>query len=129
VVLAALLPDEPRQQAAWALIAALPPEGSLVPALWPSEVGNALLIALRRGRIPEATLPRMLETALDIRVGIELAAPGPIWSEAMALALRHRLTLYDATYLELAQRSALPLATFDQALRDAAAAEGITPLP
>jgi predicted nucleic acid-binding protein len=43
----------------------------------------------------------------------------------MALARKHRLTVYDAAYLELAKREALPLATLDRALERAAAAEGV----
>jgi predicted nucleic acid-binding protein len=40
--------------------------------------------------------------------------------------LNHRLTSYDAAYLELAMRTALPLATLDQDLRKAASAEGVS---
>ena len=43
----------------------------------------------------------------------------------LTLARRHRLTFYDAAYLELAVREALPLATLDQALATAARAEGV----
>jgi predicted nucleic acid-binding protein len=46
------------------------------------------------------------------------------WHNTMALAEKHRLTVYDATYLELSLRRGLPLATFDAALRRAAAAAG-----
>jgi predicted nucleic acid-binding protein len=41
------------------------------------------------------------------------------------LAARHKLTLYDAAYLELAQRRGLPLAALDRELRSAAGAEGV----
>lgn len=47
------------------------------------------------------------------------------WATTMDLARRHRLTLYDATYLELAARRRLPLATFDAVLARAATAEGV----
>ena len=43
----------------------------------------------------------------------------------MRLAERHRLTIYDAAYLELAQRRGVPLATLDTELRNAAGAEGV----
>jgi predicted nucleic acid-binding protein len=50
-----------------------------------------------------------------------------VWQAAAArLAARHRLTLYDAAYLELAKRRGLPLATLDLELRAAAAAERVT---
>jgi predicted nucleic acid-binding protein len=47
------------------------------------------------------------------------------WGATAKLAARHRLTLHDAAYLELARRRSLPLATLDQELRAAAAAEDI----
>src|ERR1019366_7839394 len=54
-------------------------------------------------------------------------SPAPVWQAAAArLAARHRLTLYDAAYLELAKRRGLPLATLDLELRAAAAAERVT---
>jgi predicted nucleic acid-binding protein len=49
---------------------------------------------------------------------------GHAWSDTLHLADRFRLTLYDAAYLELAQRRKLPLATLDQELRAAAQAVG-----
>lgn len=51
------------------------------------------------------------------------------WSETLTLADRHNLTVYDAAYLELAMRRALPLATLDTRLADAARAEGLAVLP
>ncbi len=49
-----------------------------------------------------------------------------VWQESLILADRHRLTVYDATYLELALRLSLPLATLDDDLRRAAQDEGVT---
>jgi predicted nucleic acid-binding protein len=46
----------------------------------------------------------------------------------VALARRHRLTVYDAAYLELALREGLALATLDTALAEAARAEGVSVL-
>jgi predicted nucleic acid-binding protein len=46
------------------------------------------------------------------------------YSEAI-LATRHRLSTYDASYLELALRLGLPLATTDKRLRAAARAAGV----
>jgi predicted nucleic acid-binding protein len=47
------------------------------------------------------------------------------WGATLRLAQRHRITLYDTAYLELAQRRGLPLATLDSDLRRAAEAEGL----
>jgi predicted nucleic acid-binding protein len=75
-------------------------DGALVPALWPIEVGNTFLLAVRHGRISMAQRGRVAE--------------------------RFRLTLYDACYLELAQRHDLPLASLDRELRSAATKLGLT---
>ena len=45
--------------------------------------------------------------------------------QVLTLARRHRLTVYDAAYLELALREGLPLATLDEALASAARAETV----
>ncbi len=47
------------------------------------------------------------------------------WSDTIALARAHALSTYDAAYLELALREALPLASLDEKLRRAAAAVGV----
>ena len=56
---------------------------------------------------------------------IESGAWVPAWGATANLATRHRLTLYDAAYLELARRRCLPLATLDHELRAAATAEDV----
>ena len=45
------------------------------------------------------------------------------------LRVLNNLTVYDATYLELALRRRVPLATLEQALAEAAKVEGIKVLP
>jgi predicted nucleic acid-binding protein len=99
--------------------------GGHAPSLWPLEVLNALAMARRRGRItPEARQSRIaLLQALPIILDTETAVQA--WSATTWLAERHRLTLYDAAYLELAQRLDLPLATLDADLRQAAKNLGI----
>ena len=48
-----------------------------------------------------------------------------VWSEASNLAAKYKLSIYDAAYLELARRLALPLATLDEELKIAATSEGV----
>ena len=100
-------------------------EQAVVPAIWPLEVANALLMGEGRRRLTEAQTARFmgLLTALPIMVDTEALskALGPI----MAIGRQHTLSAYDASYLELAMRQGLPLATQDAQLRDAAAMTGI----
>jgi predicted nucleic acid-binding protein len=100
-------------------------EWAAVPALWRLEVANSLTMGVRRGRIDaEFRRAALADLALlDIRA--DQNTDTQAWGETLLLADRFRLTLYDAAYLELAQRRALPLATLDGALGRAARALGI----
>jgi predicted nucleic acid-binding protein len=99
-------------------------DAALVPAIWPFEVSNALLAAERRGRLAEADRPRLTELlgALPIEIeGLTLAhGLGPVTD----LAGPHGLSIYDGSYLELAHRLSLPLATLDRRLATVAGVLG-----
>jgi predicted nucleic acid-binding protein len=129
VLIAALLPDDADADASNRLLTLLDEVGALVPALWPTELANGLLVATRRRRIPETRIAEALAEVATLPIEIEPPDPAMLWSMPLALALRHGLTLHDATYLDLARRLELPLASFDRALRAAATAEGVTVLP
>jgi predicted nucleic acid-binding protein len=100
-------------------------DGAVVPALWRLEVTNSLTMAARRKRIESAFRDMALVelAAYDIRVDQETDQHA--WFETMMLADRFALTMYDAAYLELAQRRSLPLATLDRDLANAAKASGV----
>ena len=100
-------------------------EFACVPSLWRIEVASTLSLAIRRKRFDLRSRDKALAdlTALPIVEDPDTARNA--WSETLALADKHRLTLYDATYLELALRLALPLATLDMDLRRAAQLEGL----
>ena len=93
-----------------------------VPAVWELEIGNILLAAEKRRRITQARAVEFLGILgeLDIRVDPDL--PGRGFRDVLPLAREQRLTTYDVSYLELAMRLGLPLATKDSALARAAAA-------
>lgn len=99
--------------------------GAVVPGLWRIEVANSFRSAVRRRRASQdqrdAALANLAELAIDTDQHTSLHA----WGATLALADRHDLTPYDASYLELAQRQRLPLATLDSALRMAAVREGV----
>jgi predicted nucleic acid-binding protein len=126
--LAALLPDE-RTVAAFEILARASRNGeAMAPAIWPFEVANGLLQAERRGRITERFRRERLQDLAQLSVEIDAGATALAWSAVSKLAERHRLTVYDAAYLELAIRLGLPLATCDRDLRSAANREDIEPL-
>jgi predicted nucleic acid-binding protein len=125
VALAWMLPDEANAVAAQHLIEAVVEEGAVVPAHWRLEVGNGLLMAERRGRVPNGTVAALLSRLAALPIALDPETAARAWDAAPDLVRRHGLSLYDAAYLELAARKALPLATFDAALRRAAAAEQV----
>lgn len=99
--------------------------GAIVPAHWPLEVGNALLLAMRRRRISAERRNDALVQLTRLQITVDDDTLKQAWASSLTLADTHRLTLYDACYLELAQRRGLPLATLDGDLRAAGAALGL----
>jgi len=100
-------------------------EGAVVPALWRLEIANSLTVALRRGRI-DANFRRAALTDLALLdIAIDDQTDVHAWGETLRVADSFQLTVYDAAYLELAQRRNLPLATLDGELRAAATSLGL----
>jgi len=100
--------------------------GAWVPALWKLEVANVLENGVRRGRTDSAFRDATLADLALLPISVDPETDRQAWSATLRLAERYRLTLYDAAYLELAQRRRLPLATLDDELRIAATAEGVS---
>jgi predicted nucleic acid-binding protein len=95
-------------------------EGAVVPALWRLEIANSLTVAVRRGRV-DANFRRAALTDLALLdIAVDDQTDAHAWGETLRVADLFKLTLYDAAYLELAQRRNLPLATLDGELRAAA---------
>jgi len=99
--------------------------GAVVPELWRVEVANSLNVGVRRGRIDARNRMIILAGLEGLPIRIDRETGDRAWLETLAVADKHRLTVYDATYLELALRLALPLATLDDDLRQAAQLEGL----
>lgn len=95
-------------------------QGAVVPTLWRLEVANALQMALRRERITSGYRDAALADLAQLDIRVDPETSDHAWTATLQLADRHRLTLYDAAYLELAQRRRLALATMDGALQHAA---------
>src|ERR1700730_308393 len=91
--------------------------GAWVPGLWRLEVANILEMGGRRGRHAADFRDSTLADLALLPIHLDPETDQQAWGATVRLAERHRLTLYDATYLELALRRGLPLATLYQGLR------------
>jgi predicted nucleic acid-binding protein len=117
--------EDERTPATEALLARLEDCELCVPGLFLWELANVLLMAERRCRITSADRSNFLALMALLDLRLDPADPMVVWHDVLSLAARHRLTAYDAAYLELAMRWGLPLATRDGALEVAARASGL----
>jgi predicted nucleic acid-binding protein len=111
-----------------AVLAALQTTYAVVPALWPFEVANGLAIAERRQRITKEQTAEFLETLRRLPIQVERREAVWLCRAVIQLAREHRLTAYDAAYLDLARREQLSLATLDHDLQVAGLALGVAAL-
>ena len=107
------------------LFDAVADDGAVVPALWRLEIANSLTVAVRRGRIDANFRRAVLSDLALLDVTADDHTDVHAWGETLSVADRFQLTVYDAAYLELAQRRNLPLATLDRELRVAAKSLGL----
>lgn len=115
-----LLDDETNPLASAALIS-LAKNGAVVPQLWHAEIRNCLLVAERRGRLEASDTDERLNALGELPIQTDT---GLDYDHALRLARRHKLSLYDALYLELAIRLKTTLYSLDKALVKAAVVEG-----
>jgi predicted nucleic acid-binding protein len=96
-----------------------------VPAHWPTEISNGLLVAERRKRIKQGQAALFWDELAHLPIDIEQPLTAVQAKAVLAYCKKHGLTVYDGAYLELAHRRNLPLGTLDADLRRAAQAEGL----
>jgi predicted nucleic acid-binding protein len=96
-----------------------------VPSIWRLEVSNVVLSAVRRDQIDLLTGLHRLHLLDGLHVESDNTDDLVDWSDLIRLAIRHNLTTYGASYLELAVRHGASLLTLDKALARAARSEGI----
>ena len=118
------MPDESSAHAE-RLLERIVVDGGIVPPLFRIEVGNALLVAVRRKRINAEIRSRAFGQIGALPLEQDTDGGEQVWSECIDLADKHGLSLYDATYLELAKRLGKPLATLDTRLAQAASLAGV----
>lgn len=100
-------------------------EGAFVPSLWRLEIANSLTAAVRRGRIGHEFRRAALADLADLDIIVDAQTDSRAWTATLEFAHRFVLTVYDAAYVELAHRRALPLATLDRDMRRAGAELGL----
>ena len=108
-----------------ALIDKVAAEGAVVPGLWLLEIANGLISGERRGRIKRAESAAFVAMIEDLPIDPDPSTGHRALHETLSLAREHRLSAYDAAYLELAMRLSLPLATDDRSLAAAARRAGV----
>ncbi len=112
--------DEVGSAYAEKVVARFRDDRAFVPLIWPLEVANSLLVAERRKRITRADNARFVELIRTMPVELDPETGSRALGDTLPLARRTNLSAYDAAYLELAVRRALPLATLDAPLKKAA---------
>ena len=100
--------------------------GILVPSHWPVEIGNGLVMAERRGRLKTDEIRRFLSLLKDLAITVDQGSFAYTMETIVPLARQHKLTVYDAAYLELGLREGIPRATLDRRLAEAYGAAGGT---
>jgi predicted nucleic acid-binding protein len=112
-----------------ALLARVANQGAVVPSLWRLEITSALQNGIKRKRIDAAYRDSVIQKLLRLPIETDPDTNDFAWTTTLQLAEVHRITVYDASYLELALRRGLPLATRDEQLAAAAGAAGAILLP
>jgi predicted nucleic acid-binding protein len=98
---------------------------AIVPAIWPLEVANALLMGERRKRSTEAQATAWSQHLATMPISVETLTNAQAWGSVLAIARAYNTSAYDAAYLELAIRRGLPLATVDAKLKPSAGKAGV----
>ena len=98
---------------------------ALVPVTWVLEVSNVIARAEAKNLVTEARSEAFLELLQGVDIEVDSATFSHALSDTLQLARRYRLSAYDASYLELAMREGLPLATLDEDLQKAAKKAGV----
>jgi predicted nucleic acid-binding protein len=98
---------------------------AVVPSLWPLEIANTIVIGERRKRSTLAQAAAWLGLLAELPITVDDETTARAWSDTLNIARAQNLSAYDASYLELAMRRALPIASFDSRLNAADAGVGV----
>lgn len=93
---------------------------AFVPSIWPLEVANVLLVAERKKRLTKAASGHFIAMLSQLPIDVDPMEPQRVFHDIVSLARQYKLTSYDASYIELAIRKGLPIASLDNAILKAA---------
>ncbi len=108
-----------------AVLDAMIEEEAVVPAIWPFEVANVLLVAERGGRLTRADSHRFIALLGGLRIAVEDVSQARAFGPIVSAGREFGLSAHGAAYLELAMRCGAPLATRDGNLREACGQSGV----
>jgi predicted nucleic acid-binding protein len=121
--------DDEASPASRALLDRMEGDSAEVPSLWHLELANALAVAERNRRITPARTSEFVALISGLPIVVDERTPERALDSVLHLARSEKLSAYDASYLELAMRRGIPLATKDDRLADAARRAGVLLLP
>ena len=124
VAVAWCFPDE-KGEYPESVLDSLASAGAVVPSLWSLEVANALLMGERRKRSTPEETAKSVQFLGSLPISVDDATAPQAFGHTLHLARTHNLSTYDASYLELAMRRGLPLASLDEKLKAAATVVGV----
>jgi predicted nucleic acid-binding protein len=107
------------------LLERLADEAALVPALWHLEITNVLALAEKKNRINKGEVDEFISLLESLEIEADEESSNRAFHHLLPLCRTYQLTSYDATYLDLAVRRKLPLASLDEPLRKAAKKLGV----
>jgi predicted nucleic acid-binding protein len=103
-----------------AVLNSLTDAAAIVPSIWPLEVLNVLLVAERQQRLQQKDSARFLALLSQLPIMVDQSRLEGRMGELLVLGRANQLSSYDASYLDLAMRQGVPIATLDQKLMAAA---------
>lgn len=119
VALAWCFPDESSHYAV-SILHRFKEETAIVPSIWPLEMANVLVVGMRRNRLNDEQFVLVRQLLQELPIEIDPTLIGRTFDEVVSIAMTHALSVYDASYLELARRLQCPMATADTKLATAA---------
>ena len=119
ITMAWLFEDE-SSEATDAILERLETSRATVPSIWPLEVANVLVHAVRRKRITTIRSAHFIDALAKLPILVDASTTARAMHSIYTLANEEKLTIYDAAYLDLALREQIPLATQDDDLLKAA---------